>query len=1532
MEDGNQEQTQQKGNVVTDTAKDVAKEKVKKEVQKEVAKRAAETSAKLAAKSSIFAALGPILVWVLIIIVAIIVIVGIVMFFMTVPGMVMEQLKNFATNMAKTICSYFGADSTKQIEEQEIYDVLNYLEQMGYDLKGYGFISKNADKNDSNYDEKTGVIRDPETGLIKDLGGGSKAEAYSDIIGTYIMSDNYVYTVKNFNPTGWKATLENVFKLISPIGTIIDLMTDSSGWGKGLLTIKFENGDDYEKNYIDQIFGTNTSWLNIKVDPKSKKMGIRRGWGANYYEYNLDGWTGRYGMPLEFLLSLHIATMKPDLTYEMVTNFETDVLIKLKDVTGSVTAAYKTESGKYVTYQQIEDATQAFRSKGAASVITWLDQTVLGKDEAQAIFDLGFDHAKEGCNCFDEDGNLKTDANGNLIALDGNCKSYIKEAISELRAVNTYNMKTYVPYLSRVTDHWYRNVYWELSSSEATSLDLVKTDVEYEKQTNERWTLYQTYTKEENPEKEGEFKLYKLNKDGSYGDLYDGTQKEANEEGIPVVKKPVETHIKDLIKEGILDEERLKSDGSWSAYDVENTSSETYERVYPDEEESSIKGKLYYKEQMNNTVVQKEDGVRGTTNEKIKKMFLVNKYLSYDGSTETAETIMKIKDKLGIKFGALTDDQLKKELKKDLKITIDSDTDEDNPKTVADLASTVSITQDSLGAFSMLENTHTLDADYIYKDFKELIVELGYFTKEELSEGTPKLLQWLIPSIGSGGYPKRVLDKVENELGTFAHSKQDYEANEKDTLKNLITQAILTASPDNNDNTNDIDKSNSGNIEPEVKGTTNSLSQTVEGLRAKMGNQDQFVTISGVSSGSTSLLSLDEWWEETQKMFDIYKSESWVYSDHGQGQSQGCNAGTTFETHRHDDTDCSIGASWMLQKLGALKENHTFTSHMGSSGSLDESNACAQDLIDAGAEVILPPDGTKFSAAAGNGTLEPGDLLFYEGHVSIYCGESYNDAGQTHCWDTGSTTGIQCGGPRDTSYEGRDIELIVRLPLGQSRAANPYEGYLGDEAVVSPVTGILLDYGTYDKEDNAAGYRTNINKSDIEPESVGYAKILVLNEEIADQLVTCDTHGKDTGTKNGIAGKIDVSTPANTKELKTWSDDKLALYGYKLFKDDYEDGGIAGYIVYIDGFKCELPKDESETAGTGDKDREEIVWDENYQAGSGEELSMEYFKKRAAKGSGDNFKICEYEETLYEADEVYKLLSSKLEDQQKARAEAKNLAAPLYSFTGTLEGETKELLLIKEGTVIGRTYTDKEVVESRGETYVKPEEPEEGEEDTREVQGNYLRIIMRDLDDTVVENVEDYMKLDEEEAQTGDQEYQFQEGDLDLLADAIHHEGCGAYCAKLLGTSSEDDKLYLAISTGFTMINKLNSDSGYSHAAGWDWAPSKSPLYNLLCVVPCAACGGNGWYAISDKGTMGGLKNRADAGQYEYCDICYQAAEYIKENDSMNFKNNGRFGSQFSSGEGMPHTCWQQGSGYNGTSKIWVYIESAKFYLFDTAS
>ena len=139
----------------------------------------------------------------------------------------------------------------------------------------------------------------------------------------------------------------------------------------------------------------------------------------------------------------------------------------------------------------------------------------------------------------------------------------------------------------------------------------------------------------------------------------------------------------------------------------------------------------------------------------------------------------------------------------------------------------------------------------------------------------------------------------------------------------------------------------------------------------------------------------------------------------------------------------------------------------------------------------------------------------------------------------------------------------------------------------------------------------------------------------------------------------------------------------------------------------------------------------------------------------------------------------------------------------------------------------------------------------------------------------------------------------------------------------------MATSLGFTIVNKVNSDSGYTNAAGMNWAPNKSPLYNVLCVVPCVAHGGKGWYAISDSGTMGGLKNRADNNNYEYCDLCMEAAEYCKENDSMNLKNNGRYGSTYNTGEGMPHTCWEQGSNYYG-GRVWAHFRSD--YLFDPSN
>ena len=62
-----------------------------------------------------------------------------------------------------------------------------------------------------------------------------------------------------------------------------------------------------------------------------KKSAFLDLWQKNNFaiEYSLDGWTGRYGMPLEFLLSVHKATMMPDLAMDMVSNFPTEIHILL---------------------------------------------------------------------------------------------------------------------------------------------------------------------------------------------------------------------------------------------------------------------------------------------------------------------------------------------------------------------------------------------------------------------------------------------------------------------------------------------------------------------------------------------------------------------------------------------------------------------------------------------------------------------------------------------------------------------------------------------------------------------------------------------------------------------------------------------------------------------------------------------------------------------------------------------------------------------------------------------------------------------------------------------------------------------------------------------------------------------------------------------------------------------------------------------------------------------------------------------------
>ena len=99
--------------------------------------------------------------------------------------------------------------------------------------------------------------------------------------------------------------------------------------------------------------------------------------------------------------------------------------------------------------------------------------------------------------------------------------------------------------------------------------------------------------------------------------------------------------------------------------------------------------------------------------------------------------------------------------------------------------------------------------------------------------------------------------------------------------------------------------------------------------------------------------------------------------------------------------------------------------------------------------------------------------------------------------------------------------------------------------------------------------------------------------------------------------------------------------------------------------------------------------------------------------------------------------------------------------------------------------------------------------------------------------------------------------------------------------------------------------------------------YNLLCRQDKYK-----FYAIATVANCGdklNLKERYEQGQLNSCQYCMEAAEYCLSNDSLSLLNSGTFGSQFTKGEPMPHTCWEQGANYS-SGKIWFHDGD---YLFD---
>ena len=1257
--------------------------------KREIQKKLSKSVTKNAVKQSLVKALLPVLTWVLVFIIILIIIIGIVMFFITMPGMVMDKLKDLSISIGNKLEAFFGGDTTAQIQDQQVYDVLDYLEQMGYDLKGYGFLTDYVGES------KDGVERNDE-GKIK--------EAKSDFIYTYLVSDNYVYTIANFNQTNDLANnghriLGAIVSVFQKVGNLFTNGQLGQFWGRGMISVYHESSIGVPGTYYGG-FGDLIGWSGIKInideEKDEKTLQVRRGWGSGVKSFNLDGWTGRYGMPIDFLLSVHLATMMPDLAYDMVESFDTQIVMLLH------------KTGSYL--------------EGTAS---------------------------------------------------------------------------YDPYIAYVKNHWYRDVYFV-----QTDREFVDYDYEYESVMKERWTLYETYPADD-PERAGEYKLYEINDDGTYktsgGEyiLFDGTADEAEKNGVKVAKKAQTIKYSNNSQFEEI-EWNKNSWGIWTAYKINSSGSLT----------------------------QTGEGLRTETNPEIKKMFLNNRYFRYDGSVETAEVIDKLRENINPNtnyYGPV------KGIGPDgnevdytsVTAVVDGET-----KKVEDFSGEVSLNQDSLNAFSMLENEHTLDADYIYRDFKELIVELGYFEKEELTDETPRLLQFIIPKISSYGYPIRSLDKRENEFGTMAHSKYDYKdfKAQDNTNNEIVIDGVLEdgkgnplgatttenksdytyartsevkklSSIDNLENTSnadvlqnvgsanrslvtdDFDDAGWSDTKAIVEQWVEKLNITTIGNYYTKGNEKEYEkfldTLGGIFSryggkdkiGDGTGDALKDAGEYCYGLMNMLGFNYCAYTggsdyDFGRCTMFGNNLsldaypnfGNSIPHHDHDGGLPKKIDDCMLKQRFVTNCNYTTDKVYYKAGLIGGENQPATTLsIDSmlneyGGKPVFEISELHFGdliqcyESNGNNSTNPADWTGWY-HI-MYVGEETEDTitiyqtGHDYTNDASWRVELKKNSPRSAMPAASGW---VGIHVWDLEYPEKYEGYLGNEDVVSPVTGILLDYGTYTNEIDTISdteYRENVdykyktesllNKDrnnnvttdqEIPVDKVGYAKILVLDKE---------NYLKLEKSTNSKWKNNSLLTESNNfrddlqkkEDIDSWSDIDKTVYGYKEYAELYDKYGISGYVIYIDGFKCSLPGDLNDGIVTNDK---KIDWD--------------YFEK--VTPSNLNLDSKDKLKSLYEKDEEYKLSSKTETEKLNAETKIKDVASPsLY---------TDKLYFIKEGTVIGRTLTDKELLEDpayRNKEFGTYEEIRENPDSEISVIGNYLRVIMRDLDGTVVENVEDYMKLD----------------------------------------------------------------------------------------------------------------------------------------------------------------------------------------------
>ncbi len=288
------QQEQQQSTGVSRTA-DRAKDEAGKQTRNAIKK------AKEAQKKGKYAkGIGKVLYYILAGLIILIMCIGFIAFAINMPGAIVDKIITTIDKVSISIKQWWTQEDLSNINEEELQakklELLNYLENMGYDVVGMGFV-RSVGKAESQDDPKKQVI----TSFIEEIiNVDFNTTVQPSYLFSYYLANERIFVSKNVNP---------INAILKTTGTL-------SNWGEGMLNIygavSLVDGVDLDRENLTLTFKNMNGFFKTDV-----------------YQYNIDGWAGRYGTPLELLLALHTSTMMPDLVYEFISNENLQTVVNI---------------------------------------------------------------------------------------------------------------------------------------------------------------------------------------------------------------------------------------------------------------------------------------------------------------------------------------------------------------------------------------------------------------------------------------------------------------------------------------------------------------------------------------------------------------------------------------------------------------------------------------------------------------------------------------------------------------------------------------------------------------------------------------------------------------------------------------------------------------------------------------------------------------------------------------------------------------------------------------------------------------------------------------------------------------------------------------------------------------------------------------------------------------------------------------------------------------------------------------------------